>query len=304
MFPDNPLTKKWLEDMINRDYNHPSVIGWSVGNEIADSTLEGRQMSPRIYGYVETMINHVKTLDTTRLTTYVSFTAGNAGKVGVDPADICDIICFTSYGGAHRVAERIHTVWPDKPIFVAEIGASQFSLQPDEAVLPQSLINAMNHLKELDYVVGASLWTYNDYRSKYRGTPPGQNRTWGVYNVWRQPKKAAYQIQELFTNGVADTELPAMAPPPDHFCDSTPVILAIIPLDNSCMVGFTVENDGDNYDIEYTNHRGRTKTIEISGLSGAAKIHDLSKGEYTIRMRRIHSDGKSDWSAPRSVTIK
>ena len=32
--PDYPLAKQWLREMIERDCNHPSIIGWSVGNEL------------------------------------------------------------------------------------------------------------------------------------------------------------------------------------------------------------------------------------------------------------------------------
>ncbi|MGB3780291.1 MAG: glycoside hydrolase family 2 TIM barrel-domain containing protein, partial [Tunicatimonas sp.] len=61
--PDNPLTKQWLREMIERDYNHPSVVGWSVANEIADAELEGRKMSPKVYEYVKTMLEYVHSLD-------------------------------------------------------------------------------------------------------------------------------------------------------------------------------------------------------------------------------------------------
>jgi hypothetical protein len=48
------------------------------------------------------------------LKTYASFTVGGAGEKGVDPADLCDIICFNSYGGAEGIAEHCHKIWPDK----------------------------------------------------------------------------------------------------------------------------------------------------------------------------------------------
>lgn len=44
---DNPLTKQWLAEMIARDYNHPSIIGWSTGNEIVDH-----------FDYVRSMNDH------------------------------------------------------------------------------------------------------------------------------------------------------------------------------------------------------------------------------------------------------
>ena len=325
--PDNPLTKQWLREMIERDYNHPSVVGWSVANEIADGDLEGRKMSPKVYDYVKTMLAYVHSLDSSRLKTYVSFTVGNAEKPGDDPADLCDIVCFNSYGDAASVAKKCHKLWPNKPLFVSEIGLGQIGLEPDEAVLAESLKTAIKDLKKLDYVVGSSLWTYNDYRSRYDGTPASQNRAWGVYNVWRQPKQGARQIQNLYASQSPATELPTMdtlsgrasstAPvdPPDGRAGTAPVDLAyrqagtaptiwtVVPLEKSCMVGFSVSDETDDYEIKYTNSRGQEKQLRTKNLRGAAKIYDLTPDTYTVSIRWITSTGPGTWSVPYEVTI-
>jgi hypothetical protein len=48
------------------------------------------------------------------------------------------------------------------------------------------------------YVVGFSLWTFNDYRSDYQGTPPSGNREWGIASEDLQPKAAYGQIENYF----------------------------------------------------------------------------------------------------------
>ena len=329
LMPDNPLTKQWLREMIERDYNHPSVVGWSVANEIADGDLEGRKISPKVYDYVKTMLAYVGTLDSSRLKTYVSFTVGNAEKLGDDPADLCDIVCFNSYGEADELAKRCHEVWPNKPLFVSEIGKSQIGLNPDEAVLAESLKTAIKNLEKLDYVVGSSLWTYNDYRSRYEGTPASQNRAWGVYNVWRQPKQGAEQIRNLYASQSPATKLPTMdtlsdrasgtaARPSDPVqrplggmpdrdtapVDTAPTIWTVVPLEKSCMVGFSVSDEADDYEIKYTNSRGQEKQLCTKNLRGAAKIYDLTPGTYTISIRRATNTGSGPWSVPYEVTIQ
>ncbi len=304
IIPDNPLTKQWLREMIERDYNHPSIVGWSVANEIADPDLEGRQMSPNVYNYVKTMIDYVYTLDSSRLKTYVSYTVGNAEKIGVDPADLCDIICFNSYGEAANIAKKCHALWPDKPIFVSEIGKGQVGLYPDTAVLAESLQSAIRNLENLDYVVGSSLWTYNDYRSRYPGTPASQNRAWGVYNVWRQPKRSAGQIQSLYASQTSREELPTMDELPDQASERAPTIWTVIPLDKSCMVGFSVGDEKDHYEIEYKNRQGKAKLLKIENLQGAAKIDNLPPGSYSIRIRRLMGTAAGPWSATRETMIK
>ena len=297
LYPDNLEAKTWFEELIDRDYNHPSVIGWSVGNEIHDGTLEGRQMSPRVYGYVESMINHVKKIDSTRLTTYVSFTVGKATGLGMDPADVCDIISFTSYGDASKVAKRVHEVWPNKPIFVAEIGLKQFDKNPSKASLPSNLIRSIQNTQALDYVCGISLWTYNDYRSTYKGTPPAEARTWGVYNVWRQPKPAAYEIQKIFVPNKKHKELPVLTNTIPEIAENKPTILTVVPLENSCMIGYTVLDKEDNYEIEYKKENNTSKTVKVVGLKGAAKVYDLEPGNYDFRIRAIKNDHVGEWSS-------
>jgi hypothetical protein len=301
--PGNPLTKQWLSEMITRDFNHPCIIGWSVANEPADVELEGRQMSPRVYAFIETMLSHVESLDSTRLKTYVSFTAGSAGKTGVDPADLCDIICFNTYGDASRLAKRCHEVWPDKPIFVTEIGRNPLGNDLPRSGLAESLQTSIKNCVELDYVVGCVLWTYNDYRSNFADTPIDQCRTWGVYNAWRQPKKAATEIQHIFTSSDQHASLPSMAQIPDSLSGSVPTIWAVVPLENSCMLGFSVLDEKDNYEIEYTHEDDIPKTVEIIGLRGAAKVYDLEPGSYSFRIRRVSNGNAGEWSSAYETEI-
>lgn len=300
--PDNPLTKQWLTEMINRDYNHPSIIGWSVGNEIADGDLEGRKMSPKVYKYVKSMINHVRSLDSSRLETYSSFTAGSVDSHGVDPADLCDIICFTSYGDASKVAKRIHDVWPNKPIFVSELGKSQLG-EDLKSGLPESFERVISSLKELDYVVGSALWTYNDYRSDFADTPIGQCRTWGVYNAWRQPKTAAQEIQALYSTERPLPSLLSLTDMPESLSQTIPTIWAVVPVHNSCMIGFSVLNEEDEYDIQYSRNGSSAVTVPIMGLRGAAKIDDLEPGDYWFKIRARTGDEVGVWSTPYKVKI-
>jgi beta-galactosidase len=49
----------------------------------------------------------------------------------------------------------------------------------------------------LPYLIGASLWTFNDYRSNYNGTREfSENRSWGVVDVYRRKKRAYYSIRK------------------------------------------------------------------------------------------------------------
>jgi hypothetical protein len=186
MIPNNPLTKQWLREMIERDYNHPSIIGWSVGNELKQH-----------YDYVDSMIKYTRTLDSHRLVNYASFTGSKSFPTN-DPISVCDLLMYNTYGGNNAaLAENLHGKWPNLPIFFSEFGASQIG-SGTNAVIP-GLDKRFRTLEPLTYVIGVSVWTFNDYRSNYKGTPPSGNREWGVVTVDRQPKPAYWQMRNVFS---------------------------------------------------------------------------------------------------------
>lgn len=183
--PAHPLPKYWLEKMIYTKYNHPSVIGWSIGNEIGFV-----DQNPKVMEYVEGAVAHAKALDPTRLAIYVSHSASNQE---VDPVQYSDLIMFNRYGGWGKDAEKAHELHPGKPIFMAEYGHHLNSENLNEAAIDAALM--LNQLRGKPYMAGVSLWTFNDYRSFWKGietwtTPPSQNRTWGIVDVFRQKKRA------------------------------------------------------------------------------------------------------------------
>tara|TARA_X000000950_G_C13844888_1_gene631858 strand:+ start:862 stop:1692 length:831 start_codon:yes stop_codon:yes gene_type:complete len=197
--PNNPLTKKWMQEMLERDFNHPSVVAWSVGNEWR--TVEpkwGKQhLTENQYKYVNETLDFVGTIDSTRLKTYVSNTAYQAGKIGTEPYEKVDFLSINSYGHAIKIVEKVHEKFPNKPMFISEIGKGQIGPAPD-AVLQDDLLSWLAELEKYPYITGVSLWCYNDYRSNYKGTPKSGFREWGIVDEKRNKKKAYYQLIEVY----------------------------------------------------------------------------------------------------------
>lgn len=187
MKPDNPVTQQWLREMIDRDYNHPCIIGWSVGNELL-----------KHYDYVKSMTDFTRKLDPHRLHTYVCFRGGRKDYGPADdPITVCDILLHNNYGAAPgKLAETLHGKWPHLPIFFSEFGSKQFGASADSTI--PGLAERWADLAGHPYVIGVSLWTFNDYRSDYKGTPPSGNREWGVVDVNRRPKAAYEQVRKLY----------------------------------------------------------------------------------------------------------
>lgn len=184
------LAKYWLKGMIERDINHPSIIGWSVGNELNNH-----------YAYGKAAIDYVKQeLDPYRLLTLVS----NSGQKEeytpeTDPNTFVDLIMHNMYrwqGDPQEILTTLRTKWPDKPIFISEFGFDPFpstALDGDKPIFSEW----MNHYRHKnEFVIGTSMWTFNDYRSGYAGTTAEENRVWGIINSWRQKRRLFERIKQ------------------------------------------------------------------------------------------------------------
>jgi len=189
---DNPLTKQWLSEMIERDYNHPCIIGWSPGNEIA-----------KHFEYVRTMIDFVRRdLDPHRAAAYASNTAARAHVTPQnDPVTFGEVTFINTYSSNpesfRKVSKTLRSRWPDKPVFYSEFGVEQIGASLDALIPNGEQIWAAIACEP--YVIGGALWTFNDYRSDFKGTPASGNREWGVVTVDRKPKAAYEQVRCLYS---------------------------------------------------------------------------------------------------------
>lgn len=67
----------------------------------------------------------------------------------------------------------------------------------------KDITEAMEAMKARPWMIGESLWTWNDYRSLFLGTPVSGIRYWGVVNVEREHRDSWEAVRKLFA-----TELP------------------------------------------------------------------------------------------------
>lgn len=181
--PASQTSRDWLTRLITNQYNHPCIVAWSVGNEIGDY--------PTTMPYIESSIAYVRTLDSTRLATAVSHTAQRKP----DFIQFTDIGLINKYGkNLGPITHQQHTLHPDKLFFYSEYGIGQLSENLDATLDAKVLIDSIRHRS---YLIGASLWTFNDYRSNFYGTKEfSENRPWGVVDVFRRKKQAYYAFRK------------------------------------------------------------------------------------------------------------
>lgn len=190
--PEHPMPKEWLQKIVEEKYNHPSVVGWSLGNEIGKE-----ENNPKVKAYMKNAVALSKKLDANRLAIYASNTAQKNPDDAIQFTDLSTINLYGGWGGGVDRAWNNHK----KPVFVTEFGNILNDEDPNLGNIP--IEKMMESMRYKDYVLGASIWTLNDYRSTYHGvkgwkTPPSQNRAWGIVTTFRNKKRAFFDLQKEF----------------------------------------------------------------------------------------------------------
>ena len=133
-----------LESMLLRDRNHPSVIMWSIGNEVAErgGRSDGRRLARELADYV-------RAVDPTRPVTSGVNGLGSDQDWAESDA-IHDALDVSGYNYLERQYRSDHERVPERVIYGAESTASK----------------AYDHwtsVLELDHVIGDFVWTSLDY---------------------------------------------------------------------------------------------------------------------------------------------
>ena len=165
--------RNMVSDMIARDFNHPSVILWSVGNEVPVE-------DPACDAFIRKLMKHARSLDATRIVTYVScrFLIDKKTRRAADTA--C-VNCYLGwyYGRTRDMQDMLamaRTTAPDKPWLMTEFGAgAKFGFRDkkgrarfSEDKQEKFLVRYIRTLNALPWVAGWFIWIYRDFRSPLR----------------------------------------------------------------------------------------------------------------------------------------
>jgi beta-glucuronidase len=179
-----------MRELVERDWNHPSVIAWSVGNEYASDTPSG-------VNWTKDMAAFVRGLDPSRLVTFASHRAfrPDLPRPEDEGSHFVDFVSVNTYAPPARLGEvldLVHQRYPQKPIVVSEFG-----LRADKAKSEEDrrryFREALGIMRQRPFIAGASVWTFQDYRSRYPDTAHNGYRPWGLLDHLRAPRDA-YQV--------------------------------------------------------------------------------------------------------------
>jgi beta-glucuronidase len=166
---------KYLRDTVARDENHPSVLTWSIGNEMPTRVGSGQQH------YIREAAHLLHKYDPTRLTAldYSGYPAALPSST-YHVLDALGVNCYFGWypGPGGQIDDRaalgpfldqVHRYYPTKALFVTEFGAEANRTGPfDEKgtyTFQRQLIE--DHLAVYDskpFVNGALVWALRDFR--------------------------------------------------------------------------------------------------------------------------------------------
>lgn len=180
-----------IEDMVLRDRNHPSVVMWSVGNEIdypgdpfthpfgRDGAQPGTPSANVLPLIGRHLLAAVKGLDATRPVTQGLADIGAANATGL--ASLLDVV---GYNYQEQFYPRDHKTYPERVI----LGTENYK-SPAE----------WRWVAENDYVTGQFLWTGTDYLGEAARYPHRGSQA-GLLDLCGFPKPEAYLRQALWSD--------------------------------------------------------------------------------------------------------
>ena len=190
--------KQQAREMIERDWNHPCIIAYSVGNEY-------KSLSPEGIAWTKDMIDFTRNIDNTRKLTFCSNHVAKAKTPEEEGSMHVDFVSVNIYGGNERIITKIHELYPHKPIFISEFGFRTDEVKNEDERI-QKLKSNIDVIRKYDYVMGASIWTFNHYRSRYNGTAADGYRPWGVVTADRNKLDAYNALQLEFSPAYFEKE--------------------------------------------------------------------------------------------------
>lgn len=209
------------EEVVLRDRGHPSVLAWSMANELPVPISQGQ------IDFVNAAAARIRALDPTRLVAIDRVARYGAPDDGHPVFGAVDAIGANEYFGWYRGAfpprppattsdlgsylATLHRKQPHAALFLTEFGAEANRHGPHTekgtyAFQSRYLRDQLRAVQTQPYMHGAMVWNLRDFRV-YPGWNGGNPKpdppynTKGLIGTDGQPKPAYYEVRRIFRAG-------------------------------------------------------------------------------------------------------
>lgn len=199
-----------LQDMVKRDRNHPSVIMWSIGNEIPSASVETATK----------LKNWVREIDTTRPVTWGCFAINMNEDVYKRIASVLDLVGYNYFPFMYDGGHKEHPEWI---MFGSETSSAVRSRGVYKTPTNQNILTGNDNqcssydnsvvawgnsaessyfeINKRDYMLGEFVWTGFDYIGE--PTPykwPSKSSYFGIVDTCGFPKDIYYFYQSKWSS--------------------------------------------------------------------------------------------------------
>lgn len=179
-----PWESRWQQDVpewVRRDRNHPSVVFWSLGNElqlIPDLPFNDWGVTP--YKLQKQLLQRY---DSTRLVTVAMHPRGRNEHTDSLPAPLVEHTDIAAYNYRYMYFPGDSRRYPWMIFYQSEANTSNMGPNFFEM--------------DLDKVIGLAYWGMIDYLGESQGWPE-KGWTQGVFDISLEPKPMAYFLKSFF----------------------------------------------------------------------------------------------------------
>ena len=298
------LWQKDIPEWIKRDRNHPSVIFWSLGNELqtywhiphADWGVTPYRMQREL----------LKRYDKTRLVTVAMHPRGRSLETDSLPAPLVHETDIAAYNYRYMYFPGDSKRFPHMMFYQSEANTSNMGPNWFEM--------------DLDKVLGLAYWGQIDYLGESGGWP-AKGWAQGSFDISLQPKPIAYFLKSMFTEepvvhiGVIDNHVDMMwngvqigtAHMSEHWNRKTDEVLSLITYTNADEVELVLNGKSlGKKKNEVGKDRNRIRWNEVKYVPGYLEARAYKNGKVVAR-HRIETTGQmkklvvesdhADWKA-------
>ena len=197
------LAQKQMKEMIEQAGNHPSIFAWSVCNESDTGTPGG-------IAYFRAMRDFIRKLDPERFVSYADDNLPKLKRAEDSAANDADFLMMNQYFGSWHgtdaelpaALDKVDRIFPHKMAIVSEFGLPGiFGTDGEDADRKRVKIiqDQMPELARRDWIAGAILWCYQDYKSRRNlrfGLAEGYVDH-GLVDEYRQRRPSYYVWKEM-----------------------------------------------------------------------------------------------------------